>query len=285
LSERFPAEWLAQREPLDAVARSVALAARLAAALPPRPRILALGAGSGGLFRWLAPLLGRPQAWTLVDADEDLLVDALAEAAAWASRQGWTVTQPGRALLVHTPAGAWRLEARLADLADLPAGLPFATVDAVTCSALLSLASAAWIRRLVAALASPFYSTLNVDGHDAMLPRHPLDALVMAGFRRDQGRDKGLGRAVGPRASSVLHAALAERGFLVASAPSAWRVPSTELAMLSALLSGIAAAAMRAMPGRSRAIEAWLRERMRVALAVRLAIRIGHRDSLGLPPP
>jgi SAM-dependent methyltransferase len=284
MTEAFPAEWLALREPFDAAARSVTLASRLAALLPARPRVLELGAGNGGLFRWLAPRLARPQAWLLVDADKDLLRGAFEACEAWAVRQGWTVTWPGRALLVHTPVGAWRLEARCADLAHVPAGLPFGSVDVVASSALLGFASAAWVKRLVAALATPIYATLNIDGRDAMLPRHPLDARIATAFRRDQGCDRGLGRALGPRAPAALHAALAGRGFAVLSAPSAWRVPPQQLPMLSTLVDGYADAAVRAMPGRARTVEAWRVARMRAALEVRLAIRVGRRDSLGLPP-
>ena len=103
-------------------------------------------------------------------------------------------------------------------------------------------------------------------------------------FRRDQGRDKGFGPALGPRATAALHAALAARGFTLASAPSDWRIPGTALAMLRELVPGTAEAALRARPSDRPAIEAWRTLRMRQAIAGRLAIRIGHRDSLALPP-
>jgi hypothetical protein len=170
------------------------------------------------------------------------------------------------------------------DLADAPAGLPLAAVDAVLSSALLDLVSAAWLQRLVAALSTPLLATLDVDGREAFLPPHPADARVRVSFRRDQGRDKGFGRALGAHAPPLLHAALAARGFAVASAPSDWRIGAPALAMSRMLVEGHAEAAVRASPAAWRAIDAWRRARMRQALQGRLAIRIGHRDSLGLPP-
>jgi hypothetical protein len=54
--------------------------------------------------------------------------------------------------------------------------------------------------------------------------------------------------------------------------------------MLRELVPGHAEAAARAFPARGRAIDTWRNARMHQAIAGRLAIRIGHRDSLGLPP-
>jgi len=207
------------------------------------------------------------------------LLRAFDDIAQWAAVRGWTVTQPGRvghrALLVHTPFGALRVEALCIDLAGAPGGLPLAEMDGVVCSALLDLVSAAWLERLVAALHVPLLACLAVD---------PLDARVRSGFRRDQARDKGFGPALGPHAPAVLHAALEARGFAVASAPSGWRIPPSALGMLGALVPGHAEAAARAHPAQRGAIDAWRKARMRQAIAGRLAIRVGHRDSLGLPP-
>ena len=55
MSEEFDLDWLDLREPHDAAARSEALAEALIARLPARPRLMDLGAGTGSLFRWLAP--------------------------------------------------------------------------------------------------------------------------------------------------------------------------------------------------------------------------------------
>ena len=285
--EAFDANWLWLRERFDAVSRSVALAEILAEMLPPRPRILDIGAGTGSLFRWLAPIIGRAQVWTFADVDAGLLTDAFGMTADWAEDHGYTVTWPDigrrRVLLVHTPDGAWRVEARVVDLATLPEALPQLPVDAVVCSALLDLVSEPWLERFADALRTPLLACLSVDGRDTFLPRHPLDRTVLHAFRRDQCRNKGFGPALGPRAPLVLQAALAARSFSVASAASDWHIPRAAIAMLDEFVHGHARVAMRQLPAHRTAVAAWENLRRAQAMRGRLAIRIGHRDSLALP--
>jgi SAM-dependent methyltransferase len=322
VTERFEAGWLTLREPFDNAARSIALARRLADRLPRRPRLLDLGAGTGSLFRFLAPIIGRGQDWILVDSDAALLDEAFGRTAAWARRQGFAATAPGDALLVSTPHGLWRMQAVQRDLTVPPpclssvvpavpswpglarpstslvpapreavdgrakpghdGGEPF-EADAVLCSALLDLVSSAWLGRLIDALRVPFLACLTVDGRDVWQPGHPNDALVRSAFRRDQRRDKGFGPALGVAASSVALKAFAAREFATASAPTDWRVPRTALRMQRALIDSGADAARDADPVHSHAISDWQEARLRQAMRGRLAIRIGHRDILALP--
>jgi SAM-dependent methyltransferase len=283
MSEGFSADWLALREPFDRVARSRRLAARLAEVLPARPRIMDLGAGTASLFRFLAPIIGRAQAWTIVDADEALLGYAFARTADWAEARGLRVTTPGRALLIHTPQGAWRIEALATDFGDDPSRLPFATHDAVVCSALMDLVSAAWAERLAAALHVPFLACLNVDGRDRFRPAHPDDRLIARGFARDMRRDKGFGRAMGADAPATLARLFAARGFRVATAPSDWIIPQIAGPMLEAMVHGHAAAAANALPAAATRIAAWEQARLALLARGRLALTIGHRDLLALP--
>ena len=195
MTERFDADWLALRERFDHAARSVALARRLADALPARrPRLVDLGAGTGSLFRFLAPIIGRGQDWILIDADADVLDDAFGRTAAWARRQGFAATAQGDVLSVATPRGLWRMEARLSDLtqfrsvaetyrraerSDTGEGVRLAATpspgasrrplpqageaygvpeaDAVLCSALLDLVSLRWLLNLLDALRASGY--------------------------------------------------------------------------------------------------------------------------------
>ena len=120
MTEHFDADWLTLREPFDHAARSVALARRLADRLPRRPRLIDLGAGTGSLFRFLAPIIGRGQDWILVNSDAALLDDAFGCTAAWARRQGFAATAPGDALLVSTPHGLWRMQVVQRDLIIAP---------------------------------------------------------------------------------------------------------------------------------------------------------------------
>lgn len=283
MTERFDPNWLALREDFDRESRSHALARRLLGVLPERPRLLDLGAGTGSLFRFLAPKIERPQTWVFVDADTDLLGEAFRATAEWAKTRGWTVAWPRGALLIHTPTGAWRIEGLARDLADAPAGLPLAQTDAVLCSALLDLVSASWVERLAAALHMPFFAGLSVDGRHAWLPSHPADAITVAGFRRDQDRDKGFGRALGVHAPSFAMRIFAARGFAVTSAPADWRVPRSARRMTRALVRGTADGARAALPARHIAIAAWEAARTRQAMQGRLAIRVGHRDLLAVP--
>jgi SAM-dependent methyltransferase len=286
VSERFDADWLALREPFDHAARSLHLARRLAERLPARPRLIDLGAGTGSMFRFLAPIIGRGQDWTLVDADPALLDDAFGRTAAWARRQHFAATSGGDALLVSTPRGLWRMRALQSDLGDEALPRPLreggrgrgsaptgAGVDAVVCSALLDIVSARYLERMFDQLAVPFLACLTVDGRDAWLPLHPSDASVRTAFRRDQRREKGFGPALGTAAPAFALRALAARGFVTASAPSDWRIPRTALRMLRALIEG-----------RGMGDVTWQEARLRQALRGRLAITIGHRDILALPP-
>ena len=129
-------------------------------------------------------------------------------------------------------------------------------------------------------LTVPFLACLTVDGRDTWQPHHPHDTLVRAAFRRDMQRDKGFGLALGTTAPH----ALAARRLVTASAPSDWRIPRTALRMQRALIDGTADAARNARPAHATAIAVWQEARLRQALRGRLAITIGHRDILVLPP-
>ena len=99
---------------------------------------------------------------------------------------------------------------------------------------------------------------------------------VRTAFRRDMRRDKGFGPALGVTASRAIDA--------TSSAPSDWRIPRTALRMQRALIDSTADAARNPCPARADAITAWQEARLRQALRGRLAITIGHRDILILPP-
>jgi len=284
IMEHFNPHWLSLRESFDAESRSLALVRRLLGVLPEHPRLLDLGAGTGSLFRFLAPLIGRPQFWIFVDSDASLRDEAFRATAEWANARGWAVTRPDHALLVHTHAGVWRIESAALDLASTPAELPLSRTDAVVCSALLDLVSVSWLEQFAAALHTPFLAGLSVDGRDAWLPHHPMDTIVAASFRRDQRRDKGFGRALGVHAPSVALRTLAAHNFALISAPSDWRIPRSALRMANTLVRATADAARAAQPARHVAITTWEAARTSQAMQRRLAIRVGHRDILALPP-
>ncbi len=282
MTETFDAHWLDLREPFDHAARSTALADALVARLPARPKLLDLGAGSGSLFRWLAPRIGRAQVWTLLDADPAMIDAAFDRIADWAELNDWPVTTPGRAMLLHTPRGAWRIEAIIADLAAVST-LPVAKHDAVVNTALCDLVSRRWIDTLVPRLTVPFYAALMVDGRASWAPAHPLDRAVAAAFRRDQGRDKGFGPALGPKAPAAMTERFKEAGWQVATATSDWRIGPADTAMLRAVIDGDALAATVADERRVDAYLDWRDDRRRQAARGKLRLALGHRDLLALP--
>jgi SAM-dependent methyltransferase len=287
MSEGFDGDWLDLRELPDARARNLPLAQALSAALPARPRLLDLGAGTGSLFRWLAPIINRPQAWTLVDADAELIERAFDTIAERAVDVGFDVSAPNkRTLLVHTPSGAWRVEGLVLDLAEAPDGLPLQKADGVVCTAFCDLVSRGWVARLAAGLRMPFYAALNVEGHARFLPPHPADGVVVRAFRRDQGRDKGFGGpALGPDATRVMAAAFRARRFHVTTAPSPWRIGPSETRMLSTLVDGHADAARHQAPRAGRVIGGWAAARAAQARRGMLRAMVGHSDLLALPAP
>ncbi len=296
--DHFAPDWLALREPFDALARSEALAERLIAQLPARPRLIDLGAGTGSLLRWLAPRIGRAQAWTLVDSDRALIEEAFEVIAERAEAIGFRATFPNRrTLLVHAPGGAWRVEALITDLAEAPRNLPLHQADAVLSSALCDLVSARWVEGMATALRVPFYAALCVDGRDRFWPPHPADGAVANAFRRDQARDKGFGGpALGPAAAGAIAAAFTARGFMVERAASDWVVHArggeyAELPVprghtadfLRQLVLGHVEAAKRHRHGRREAVD-WGLTRLDQVDQRLLTARIGHRDVLALPP-
>jgi len=296
VSENFDPDWLFLREPFDGLARSEAVAARLIATLPTRPRLLDLGAGTGSLLRWLAPRIGRAQAWTLVDADPEMAEVTFEVMARRAEIMGWAATFPNRkTLLVHAPGGAWRIECLTADLAKAPNNLPLGQADAVLSSALCDLVSEAWLTRMATTLRVPFYAALCVDGREHWHPRHREDSRVAAAFRRDQARDKGFGGiALGPHAPAAITRVFGGRGFAVTSGASDWVINAAGRGMEPAvrgranrflldLAGGHAAAARARLADRdAKRVTAWSLARIH-QMQRRLAVRIGHRDVLAVP--
>ena len=289
MTESFEGDWLDLREPHDAAARDLRLAVLLGAALPARPRILDLGAGTGSLLRWLGHFIGRAQAWTLVDADAGLIERAFSTVAERAVEIGWAATWPNRkTLLVHPPGGAWRVEGLVADLREAPENLPLSQMDAVVNTALCDLVSAEWVSRMAQGCAAhrlPFYAALNVTGRERFMPAHPADALVARGFARDQFRDKGFGGlALGARAPDVIARAFAAHGYTVHRAPSDWVISRRDPEMAMALADGHARAAMTKERRARTKILDWLIDRRAQAGLQRLSVRVGHTDILCLPP-
>ena len=55
-----------------------------------RPRLIDLGAGTGSMFRFMAPIIARPQSWIFADADRSLIEATFDRTADWARGVGFS---------------------------------------------------------------------------------------------------------------------------------------------------------------------------------------------------
>lgn len=229
-----------------------------------RPLVVDLGAGTGSTLRALDLPDQLPVSWRLVDHDPSLLAEAQRRHSSTHS--------------INTCA---------ADLSDI-GSLPINDARLVTASALFDLVSAEFIEALATALKTQcqqhpvgLYAALNYDGSTRWTPAHPLDDIVLEAFNQDQGRDKGFGPALGPEAAKTLPQVFSQAGFTVYSADSPWVLDGADRALVSALITGIAAA-VAGYPGLdAEALADWVQFRQaKVAFGT---CTVGHTDLLALP--
>jgi hypothetical protein len=201
MTGEFSSTWLSLREPADADARAAELVAELA--LTPPLTIRDLGCGTGSLGRWLAPRLGGPQHWILMDRDPALLEHAAG----------------------HLPAGV-TVETHLGDVTALT-GDDLTETSLLTCSALLDLLTAEEVAALAAACAvhgTPVLFTLSVTGQVGFDPADPRDADIAEAFNAHQRREVDGRRLLGPDAAEVTADAFRRAGAEVVVRPSPWRL-------------------------------------------------------------
>jgi len=257
----FTADWLDLREPVDAASRSMRLTRDVAAILP-RYRaidILDLGAGTGANVRYLAGKLPLPQRWMLVDRDERLLSRA---SRAWASR--------------------------CLDLqhAVLDASL-FSGRALVTASALLDLASEAWLQALVArcreAGAAVLFA-LTYDGRMDFAPAELEDEAMCELVNQHQRTDKGLGPAEGPAAVARASELFTAAGYYVEREASDWELTPESHELQRQLIAGWADASVATAPDQSAAVADWRARRIAHVDAGRSQLIVGNKDLAGWLP-
>jgi hypothetical protein len=242
--------------------------------------VIDLGCGTGANLRWLAPRLGGAQQWLVVDRDAALL-------RRWGAQPGWR-RRPGGVLQREESGGAVQVLRRQADLNTDLERLPWQAAHLVTASALLDLAGAAWLHRLsllATASRTALLFALNVDGRHAWQPADRDDAWVARRFAEHQGRDKGLGPALGARAAHTLAQRLRAQGWRVQLARSDWVIePSSprSTAMRRAMAEGMARAASEQSPADAARVQGWGERRL--AASAHGSLRVGHVDLLALPP-
>lgn len=273
----FAADWLTLREPSDARARSSLLVEAVGNwftnRAPKCAKVIDLGAGTGANLRFLAPRLAMNQSWTLVDHDASLLARA-------------TESKPP-----HSAHGLVSVTTRAIDLDTCLDALPSGGL--VTGSALLDLVTREWIEKLAQAcyLADcAVLFALSVDGHmqlaDAStdtLETERNDAWVFNQVTTHQRSNKGMGRALGSEAPTILRQILGVTGYHVYSAVTPWRLGTSDLKLALAALDEWARAAAAAAPQSGHFIRAWQKRRQADLYHGRCSLNIGHQDVLGLP--
>ncbi|RZU98070.1 class I SAM-dependent methyltransferase [Spiribacter vilamensis] len=269
MPERFAAQWLTLREPVDHTARADDLSLTLAGLLPGdrRVHVADLGAGAGSNLRYLAPRLPQPQQWALIDHDTDLLDRAVA-------------TAPGDRWASDTRIHAY---AHPADLNDFPDCLP-GTPDLLTASALLDLVTGEWMQRVVDTCARrciPALFALSVDGRMSLAPAVTGDELIETAILAHQRGTKDMGPALGPDATDVAARMFVERGITVERRWSDWQLGPEEASLQKLLIEGWHEAARAQRPDAAETIDTWLNDRLRLLDQSR--ILVGHQDLLAIP--
>ncbi|GIJ76331.1 hypothetical protein SAMN05443287_102153 [Micromonospora phaseoli] len=263
------AQWLALREPADVAARSTELVDTVRAALTGgRPFVVHdLGAGTGSLGRWLAPLLPGPQHWILYDQDLGLLNRA---------RAGMPVTAADGAPVT--------VETRQGDLTRLTA-TELADAALVTASALLDMLTAEEVDQLVAACAKagcPTLFLISVTGTVRLTPADPLDAEVAAAFNAHQRRTVNGRRLLGPDAAEHCAAAFARHGVAADVRPSPWRLGPDQAALAAQWFTGWLDAARAQRPELTDRTREYARRRLTEAENGRLGVMVDHADLLAV---
>jgi hypothetical protein len=269
--------WLRAHERAHERARRADLADQLIATLPKRPTLTVLAAADWPLLWWLAPRVARAQAWRMLDEDSDAIDDAMEQIAMFAEEVGLTVTWPKRAMLVHLPGGAWRIEGVVSRPGrEMAAELRGS--DAVVAED-LAARPPAWLAAFVQAWRGPVLSTLNRVAPAVALPSAFPGALPGALPRLPPAVD---GRAGGV-ALARLAAALRRRGDRVLVAGSDVVLRGDDMAAQRAWIDEMALAAQRRAPRAGVRIGGWVDGRTRQMMRGRLRVRLPCRDLLALP--
>lgn len=295
----FSTDWLALREPFDERAREASWpvfdlathAARWRAAQPAVAQltVLDLACGSGANLRALAPRIGGPQRWRLIDHDAALLAAVPGAMAGWAQQHGYRMAPApgsGAALCIEGAGFCVELATEAVDLAHGLDTVGWQQARLVTASALLDLVSAAWLTallRVAGTHGAALLFALTVDGRGGWHPVDRGDVEVHRAFALHQQRDKGFGGpALGPAALPLACQLLASAGYAALQARSDWHIDGALApAMYGAMVDGIAAAAGEQAPESGAAASQW--KARRLALAPRSRLSVGHTDIMAFP--
>ena len=274
----FTVDWLRLREPVDRAARVSTLLPQIANCR----HIVDLGAGTGANLRYLAPLIGGKQDWTLVEHDATL-VSAIPECLSeWADS---VVNDQGELFI---QGATFNCCVRIAQI-DLSTQLNQLAIPAgtlVTASALLDLVSEHWLKQLVkrcAQAAAPVWFALTYDGRMHCDPEEPEDEIVRSLFNEHQRTNKGFGPALGPSAAEMTKELLAANGYQTSHTRSDWQLTHDMRDIQHTLVRGWYDAVREYNPQKARELEVWYeRRRAHIETGVSTLI-VGHTDVVASP--
>ncbi len=283
----FSQEWLSLREPADHAARNSALNEALTAwASRKTPlRVMDFGTGTGSNLRYLCPLLGHDQHWTLVDNDAQLLSHLPDILSQWAISNGMALQRSGDTVKLSNEVFSASVQWQQTDLANDLHSLPFAATDLVTGSALLDLTSSNWLDQLATQCIEHRCASLFVLNYDGRIEWQPVideDALMCHRLNQHQLNDKGFGDALGPQAGHYLIEQLQPHQQVTAM-PSDWILSNEHHDLQSALIEGWAGAVIELHAEKRAAIEQWRSTRNLHNENNQSSLTVGHIDVLALP--
>jgi hypothetical protein len=262
-------DWLALREPEDAAARSLDLAAAAAELLPEGPAVIHdLGSGTGSMMRWLAPHLPGPQTWVLHDWNADLTEQAISMPRP-RSRDSAGVSAIGR----------------VGSLTGL-SGTDLAGASLVTASALLDVLTSTEVHGLVDACVAagpPALLALSVTGIVRLTPRDELDGTVNDAFNAHQLRDANGRRQLGQYAAPIARGLFVEAGWHVRQATTVWRLDSNQGTLLREWFDGWLDAAVEQRPDLRDEAERYRARRRAQLDRGELGAEVDHVDLLAWP--
>ena len=258
----FSASWLDLREPYDHGARAPVPRRAFCDWLDQHPQtvIADLGGGTGSTARALAPDCRLKPNWLIIENDRCLIEEGQNRDA--------------------------RLEYIRADLTSGLTTIIPEIAGAITCSALIDLVSALWLRELVTLAVQrrlPLYVALSYDGGMRWRPGDLFDRRIKTLFNAHQQRDKGFGPALGPGAATELLCLLAGAGGKIIQGRSDWVFTPQDQAIQIELLDGYRQASHEMDPAQTGEIGGWHAARLSRIERGQSRHMVGHTDILWLP--
>ncbi len=283
-ADAFSEQWLSLREPADHAARSQQLIAPLISWANSQSRlsITDLGAGTGSNLRYLCPLLGHKQHWTLIDQDQQLLKELPRLLHHWAQQHDVNIKQTGDTLTLASDTFTAQVQRQQLNLATHLDKISWNDTNLITGSALLDLTAVAWISALSQYCADNQCTALFALNYNGFIQwRNPLgsDSQMRRLLNAHQRRDKGFGHASGPQASARFeqHIRASHR---VSTDNSHWCLSQDEATLQQALIDGWVQAAQEQAPDEHDLINQWHAERTHLIRNSESSLTVGHTDIL-----